>query len=249
MPLRAPAQRSTLVLTLVALTIVATCLRLSWWQWERAQWKRSLQDAWAARARAPAVALGADFRYDEPLRFRVATAAGRYETGSQIYLDNQVRDGRPGVLVVTPLRLTGSDARVLVVRGWLPWSSDRARLPRVPVPEGPLEVSGTLDTWPGQAALPGAAPAEAFAGDTWPWLDAAALARRVGGVVHGFVLREGGADEGPLQRAPAVFEDKRGMHIGYAIQWAAFAVIALLVYLRLLRGQAAARGDEQEGRV
>jgi len=155
-----------------------------------------------------------------------------------------VRDGRPGVLVVTPLRLTGSDARVLVVRGWLPWSSDRARLPRVPVPEGPLEVSGTLDTWPGQAALPGAAPAEAFAGDTWPWLDAAALARRVGGVVHGFVLREGGADEGPLQRALALDEAVFANLESMVLPVVALALTEVPVYLRLLRGQAAARGQQ-----
>ncbi len=241
MPLRAPARRSTLVLTLIALAIVATCLRLSWWQWQRAQSKERLYATQAARTRAPPLMLEAGFRYADDLRYRTGRVRGRFVAAGQVYIDNQVRDGRPGALVVTPLRLAGDTVSVLVVRGWVPWPIGHGRLPSVPVPMSAVEVDGVIDAPPPRASLLGDAPATAFDGDTWPWLDEAAMKRRAGAVAGGFVLRQGGADEGLLKRAPPLFEDKRGMHLGYALQWAVFALLAFIIYLRLLHGTRAAR--------
>ncbi|HMM77238.1 MAG TPA: SURF1 family protein [Gammaproteobacteria bacterium] len=236
MPLRAPAQRPTLLLTLVAIAIVATCLRLCWWQLERAQGKRRLHDALIERSRASPLALNAAFRYREALRFRAVTARGFFEPGAQIYLDNQVRDGRPGALLVTPFRIEHGGPRVLVLRGWVPWSADRTRLPPAPAPAGLVEIAAVLDAPPAHSGVLGDAPAAAYAGAVWPWLDEAAMQRRAGAYAAGFVLRQSGADEAPLERTPVVVEDKRAMHLAYAVQWAALALLAGLIYLRLLRG-------------
>ena len=40
---------------------------------------------------------------DEPLLYRHVRAAGEYDAAGQIYLDNQVMQGRAGYFVVTPL--------------------------------------------------------------------------------------------------------------------------------------------------
>lgn len=237
MPLRAPAQqRQTLLLTLVALAVVATCLRLCWWQLERAQWKRRMHDTLVERSRAKPLAVNAAFRYREDLRFRAVSARGRFDPGAQVYLDNQVRDGRPGALLVTPFEIENGGPRVLVLRGWVPWSADRARLAAVPTPTGLVEIAAVLDAPPAHSTVLGDAPAAAFAGEIWPWLDDAAMQRRAGPYASGFVLRQSGPDEAQLRRTPVVFEEKRAMHIGYAIQWAALALLAGVIYLRLLRG-------------
>ncbi|MGE0673888.1 MAG: SURF1 family protein [Methylibium sp.] len=246
MPLRAPTQRPTLLLTLVAIVVVATCLRLSWWQLERAQSKRRMHDALAERSRASPLALDAAFRYRDELRFRAVTARGSFEPGAEIYLDNQVRHGRPGALVLTPFRLEHGGPRVLVLRGWVPWSADRARLATVPAPGGHVEIAAVLDAPPAHSTVLGEAPAAAFAGAVWPWLDDAAMHRRAGPHASGFVLRQRGADDAPLERVPVVFEEKRAMHIGYALQWAALALLAGLVYLRLLRGPRGERAAPAE---
>lgn len=236
MPLRLPAQRSTLFLTLVAIVVIASCLRLSWWQLERAQYKRQVHDTLVERSRASPLTLDTAFAYRESLRFRAVTARGRFLPEFEIHIDNQVRDGKPGALVMTPFEFEHGGPRVLVLRGWVPWSPDRRRLPELAPPAGIVEIAAVLDTPPAHSTVLGAAPAEAFAGKVWPWLDHNAMQQRAGPVAAGFVLRLSGPDQPPLLRVPVVFEEKRAMHIGYAIQWAALALLASLIYLRLLRG-------------
>lgn len=235
MPLRIPTQRPALILTLVAIVVIATCLRLSWWQLERAQWKRRIHHALVERSRANPIALDASFRYRDDLRFRTVRARGSFIAAAEIHLDNQVRDGRPGALVATPFQVEHGGPRVLVLRGWVPWSADRGSLPEVPAPTGTIEISGMLDAPPAHGIVLGEAPAAAFIGKVWPWLNEAALQQRAGPLASGFVLRQNGPDELPLQRVPAVFEEKRAMHLGYAIHWAALALLAFFLYWRLLR--------------
>jgi len=241
MPLRAPTQRPALFLTLIAIALIATCLRLSWWQLERAQWKHRVHLAMTERSRALPLVLDAHFRYDDELRFRPVSARGSFIPDAEIQLDNQVRDGRPGALVATPFQVEQGGPRVLVLRGWVPWSADRGSLPEVPAPAGSLEITGVLDAPPAHTGVLGDVPPAAFAGKLWPWLDNDAMQTRAGLLASGFVLRQSGPDEPPLQRTPAVFEEKRAMHIAYAIQWAALALLAFFIYLRLLRAPPAER--------
>lgn len=246
MPLRTPTQRPALFLTLVAIAVIATCLRLSWWQLERAQWKRRIHHALIERSRASPIALDASFRYFDDLRFRSVRARGSFIAASEILIDNQVRNGRPGALVATPFQVEHGGPRVLVLRGWVPWSADRGNLPEVPAPAGAIEISGMLDAPPAHSTVLGEAPAAAFSGKVWPWLDEAAMEERAGPLASGFVLRQSGPDEPPLHRVPAVFEEKRAMHLGYAIQWAALALLAFFVYWRLLRAPQTGRSVPAE---
>ncbi|MCC7122865.1 MAG: SURF1 family protein [Gammaproteobacteria bacterium] len=241
MPLRAPAQRLTLILTLVAIAMIATCLRLCWWQLERAHWKRRVHDAMVERSRASPLALDAAFRYRDELRFRTVTARGRFDATAQVYLDSQVRDGVAGALVVTPFVVADGGPRVLVVRGWVPWSPDRTRLAAAPAPAGSVDLAAVLDAPPSHSAVLGDVPAAAFASEVWPWLDIDVMRERAGDFAAGFVLRQSGADDAALKRTPVVFEEKRAMHLGYAIQWAALAGLTCVIYLRLLRGPRRAR--------
>jgi surfeit locus 1 family protein len=52
---------------------------------------------------------------------------GVYDTANDIVLMNRIRRGAPGVNVITPLRITGSDSAVLVNRGWV-YSPDGAAI-------------------------------------------------------------------------------------------------------------------------
>jgi surfeit locus 1 family protein len=75
-----------------------------------------------------------------------------------------------------------------------------------------------------------------MAGALWPYLDWHLLAERAGPMQEGVVLRQDAAAEGALLRIRPAMEEKRGMHIGYAVQWFAFAAIVALATMRLLRG-------------
>ena len=70
------------------------------------------------------------------------TVVGNYEPDKQIFLDNRQEHGLPGVHVITPLKIEGSDTRILVNRGWAGWTQGRSVLPRVSTPTGRVQITG-----------------------------------------------------------------------------------------------------------
>lgn len=125
---------------LLAATLVAVFGSLGRWQLGRmAQKQAMLDEAAAVRAVPPQAlreALDSGRGYD-----RVA-ATGRFADGPAVVLDNQLRDGRPGVRGYRVFLSDGAPP-VLVELGWLPLPGDRS-LPAVDHPQGEVEVRGLL---------------------------------------------------------------------------------------------------------
>ena len=78
----------------------------------------------------------------QALRYRNVVAHGIYEPQFQILIDNRTHHGQAGYHVITPLRLAGSELRVLVNRGWVPALAEHRLVPQVSTPSGTVEVSG-----------------------------------------------------------------------------------------------------------
>jgi surfeit locus 1 family protein len=128
--------------TLAAVAFVALTMALGRWQAHRAEEKLQRQALYEARMREAPVRLTGAVDSADPLLFRRVTAAGRWIAERQVFVDNQVHAGHAGFEVVTPLRLAGSDATLLVNRGWIERDANYPRAPRVPVPSGDVEVTG-----------------------------------------------------------------------------------------------------------
>lgn len=228
-----PARQSLarIIPNLAAVAFTALFVALGFWQLGRAEFKRELLiDFQGAAARQPQ-------RVEAPgelaglERYAPVEIAGRYDGGRQIFLDNRVRDGRIGVEVFTPL-LTGGGA-LLVNRGWLPMSPDRASLPVAPAPSGELTVRGRVSPPPAVGLELG----DARPPERWPWLTPylrleeaeSALGRDLAGRVillganepHGFIR----------EWEPATMFPER--HVGYAVQWFALAAAVVIVWLAL----------------
>ena len=158
---------------------------------------------------------------------------GRFEQAHQLFLENRKYQGRNGYHVVTPLKMDNSDIRVLVNRGWVPLAPDRRALPTVETPANAIEVSGI-------AHIP-APPALALNQDSprlqgpvrWPYLTIERFAGAVDYPVQPFVILQSPDDAHGFVRAWPRPVPNDAMHIGYALQWFAFAAIALIIYLRL----------------
>jgi surfeit locus 1 family protein len=233
MPPGSAARRSPLVLGILSAIAVLVCARLGVWQLERADEKQRLHTQMAERMEAQAFELLPGFTYRDQLRFRPVVVRGRFVAGAQVLLDNRVHDGRAGAAVYAPFAVAGEPRRLLVERGWVPWSKDHARLGEAPLPEGELQLRGFLDQPPLRSAFIGEAPEAAMAGALWPYLDWQRLGAKAGPLMEGVVLREDAATDGALLRFRPALEEKRGMHLGYAVQWFSFAGIVALVALRL----------------
>ncbi len=136
---------------LLTLTVVALCLALSWWQWQRAGEKRAWLADQAAKARSAPVTLEAALAQADP-QHQPVRVRGELDNRRSVLLDNRTHQGVAGYYLLTPLR-TGDDRWVLVNRGWLPRGADRRQLPPVPEVNGPVTVNGAVYVPPDNALV------------------------------------------------------------------------------------------------
>lgn len=222
----------SLVLTGLAL---AAFVSLGSWQLGRAREKQALVDSFAAGSRDTVDVTGLDFT-DLP-RYQQVRLRGSYDSARQILIDNMPSSaGRPGYRVLTPLERADGRGWVLVDRGWVPLGPSRANLPDVAVAGEEREVNGVLDGLP----VPGlrVGPAEAPGASGWPRVmlfpTEADVESALGAKVESrIVLLDPGSPDGFERNwRPALgFGPER--HLGYAIQWFAFALVAVVMLIAL----------------
>jgi surfeit locus 1 family protein len=231
-----PASRvfaPTLGLTLVALLLVAVFVRLGVWQWQRGE-QRQAAAARFERGADQLVELGSANGRDLPLYQRVS-ARGELDGAHQFLLDNRSHDGHPGYEVLTPLTRPGA-ATLIIDRGWLPFTGSRSRLPDVSIPmSGPVEVTGRLAALPSPGLALGRAPPSAGA---WPkvtsYPDMAQLAAALGAPTDALgariVLLDPGRPFGYVRawQAPGLPSLR---HFSYAVQWWAFALLTVALWV------------------
>lgn len=222
----------------VALAVLATgtFLALGNWQLGRAREKQALLAEFEAGSLGIVAANGRDL--GDLGRYQRVSIAGSYDPGRQVLLDNMPSpsDGRPGYRVLTPLRRADGRGWVLVDRGWVPLGATREELPDVAVGGGPREVTGVLDVLPvpGMRAGPAAVPGDS----RWPRVllfpTVPDVESALGVTVEPrVVLLDATAPDGYERKwRPALgFGPER--HLGYAIQWFAFALVAAVLFIAL----------------
>jgi surfeit locus 1 family protein len=224
----------TLFATALTLVAVALFARLGVWQLDRAGEKEKLQTQYA-RGQASVVELTAS-NAKSLSRYQRVTARGRYDSARQILLDNMPSAmGQPGYRVVTPFELD-SGGVILVDRGWLPMGPSRAQIPDIEVGTESRTISGRLDLLPRPGVRLG--PAAGAEAKNWPRVmsfpEQATIERALGReLLPGLILLDADQPDGyeRVWQARADFGPER--HIGYAVQWFAFALVAVVIYVLL----------------
>jgi surfeit locus 1 family protein len=222
----------TLPGTLLTLAGAALFVSLGFWQLSRAEQKRALL-AQASAGEASTVAAAPGALATLP-RYQRVIVRGRYDGEQQILLDNMYSaQGRPGYRVLTPLQLEESGAWVLIDRGWTAPGATRAQLPAVEVAANTRTVVGRLDELPQPGMRMGD---QADLGQGWPRVLhyptqaqlervlARPLAPRI------VILAEDQPDGYERTSRPLQHVDP-GRHVGYAVQWFAFALAAIVIYV------------------
>ncbi len=243
-PARVVGRRATLLGTVGVLLIAAVCIRLGFWQLDRLDQKRSRNAALAARMAEPPVSLSASLADSSGLIYRRAAAEGFFDNARSIILPGRSHRGAPGVLVLTPLRLSGTTA-LLVQRGWMP-SADGVSIDMEPLRvDSAVHVRGLVLPFLGAENTIAArasrdVPADSFR-RVWYAIDADALRAQFPYALLPLRLQvlpdsaRAAGDTIPVaQGAPTLDE---GPHLGYAIQWFSFALIFLVGWAALLRSR------------
>jgi surfeit locus 1 family protein len=165
---------------------------------------------------------------DTRLVNRPVVLAGEWLPDRTVYLDNRQMNAIPGFYVVTPLRIAGSQAVVLVQRGWVPRNfQERERLAPIETPTRTVEVRGRL-------APP---PAKLFSfsdEETGPIrqnLDLGAFRLETGLPLLALSVQQTGApSEGLLRQWPEAGSGAE-RNYGYAFQWWAMAALIAILYV------------------
>ncbi len=215
------------IATVVTAGAVLLFVLLGNWQLDRAAERRALDQEFSAAGPAlplPPAAVTVP-------RYQRVSANGSYDSAHQFLLDNMSEAGQAGVHVLTPLLLSDGSA-ILVDRGWAPFGATRELLPEVAVQSVPRTVAGRLDELP----RPGI-ELDAPAGKGWPRLAsypkmpelAAALGRELR---PQRILLDPQDPDGYVRnwRLSAMTAER---HLGYAIQWFAFAATAVAIWFAL----------------
>jgi surfeit locus 1 family protein len=213
--------------TLATAAAVILFAALGIWQLGRADDKRALASDFAAAS--PAIEwrqLPAD-----PPRYLRVSARGHYDSGHQFLLDNRSHDSVAGVEVLTPFVLDDGNA-VLVNRGWLPFGATREDLPAIDVDDDTRTIVGRIDDLPRPGVW-----LKASAATGWPRLVqyprmeelSAQLGRKLAARQ---LLLDPAVPDGYVREwtVPGTTADR---HLGYAMQWFAFAALAGAIWFVL----------------
>jgi surfeit locus 1 family protein len=205
---------------------VALTLWLGSWQMDRAGEKRARQALFEARMHDTPLQLTGAVASAEPLLYRHVRVAGEWLPARQIFVDNQIRDGRAGFHVITPVAIEGGRAAVLVNRGWVERTRDYPRPPNAPAPQGHAEVAGMAARPPARYLELGS---QTVAGDVWQNLSIERYAAASGlALLPVVVLQEAPAPGlAPVREVPDAGIAK---HIEYAFTWFALAATAFSLW-------------------
>ena len=215
---------------LVGVLVAAVCVRLGVWQLDRLEQRRDRNRVAAAHLAEPSMTLDGGAAQSvlvggpDLYRFRRVTAAGRFDFGRELVVIGRSDEGRPGVHVVTPLLIDDSVA-VLVERGWLPAADSRTYDSTQAHEPEQRTVSGVLLQAPARSVTRSGDP-------TWPLHvvspDPTSVAQRFPYAVLPLVLRRTSTPDGTTFEMIPLPEPTEGPHLSYALQWFAFATIALV---------------------
>jgi surfeit locus 1 family protein len=225
----------TVLGTLLTLAGVVLFVSLGMWQLDRAGQKRALL-AQATAGEESTVAATAR-TLDALPRYQRVQLTGGYDAQHQVLLDNMYSlQGRPGYRVLTPLQDAGG-AWVLVDRGWIAPGATRAQLPHVGVEESTRTVIGRVDHLPRPGMRMGD---ETHLGAGWPRVLhypthaqlSQALQRQL---AQHIVVLEADQPDGYERASRPLLHLDPGRHVGYAVQWFAFALVAIVIYILISR--------------
>jgi surfeit locus 1 family protein len=230
------------VIALAALVMVG----LGVWQLERLGQRRADNAVLRARLAQTPFDINSDptavLAEYQPVR-----ATGTYDFANEIVLRNRAYAESPGVHVLTPLRLTGSAAAVLVDRGWIPYTeAEPAARAVYQTPAGEVTVTGLARlsqarTMPFLPADPTLSPDQPRL-DAWFWPDLDQIQAQLPYPLVTVYLEadppaapQAGSPALPLPYAGHDYDLSDGPHLSYAIQWFGFAATLVVGSLVLWR--------------
>ena len=210
----------------VALAVIASAVfvRLGVWQLHRRRERRARNALITSRLQSPEADISAIPRDTALARFRRVRVSGIPDYDNELIFAARTRRGSPGVNVLTPVRFPGRDTAVIVNRGWI-YAPDGATVDLNKWHDRSTSFTGYAEELPSSG------------GSTYR--DRPRIIARMSvdvirkalpypvAPVYVVALGDSAQAEDKVARLSVPPLDD-GPHMGYALQWFAFAVIALV---------------------
>ncbi len=227
--------------TLLVSVACGVMIRLGFWQLDRLAQRRAFNAHYLVQSAAPPLELNAATLAADDLTemaYRQVVVTGVYEFSQEMAIRNQSWQSQPGVHLLTPLVITGTQTAVLVDRGWIPLDSYQNGDWRAFEEPGLIPVKGVIRlsqqaTFGGRAD-PTPQPGEVI--KAWNFVDLEKIKPQFSyNLAPVYVQKSPDGTETALPYPNLTeIEISAGPHLSYAIQWFVFTAILLGGYLFLV---------------
>ncbi|MFG2608082.1 SURF1 family protein [Streptomyces sp. NPDC048514] len=243
------SSRQWVILTLVAIALIPTMIRLGFWQHHRYQERTARNDLVSTALHAKPVPVeeltSPGHSVTRTEKYRTVTATGTFDTAREVVVRRRTSsDGEVGFHVLTPFVLTDGHV-VLVNRGWIPANGVQTAFPRIPAPPaGRTTITGRLKADETTAAS-GIKQVKGLPDRQIMLINSAAEAPRLGAkVLGGYVEQTAPAPRGgsPEQISDPGSEDAP-LNYAYMIQWWLFAAAVPVGWWFLVRREVREREE------
>lgn len=233
--------RQWIVPTLLILLGMAGLAQLGFWQLDRLEWRRGENQRIQTQLGAPPIALNLITEWDEADAWhdRQAQVTGVFEYGRQVGVKNRFYKSDPGIHLLTPFHIAGSERVLMVDRGWIPLAMVTEDWSQFNESGEEVEISGLLQKSASMSLEErGYQEVEVPADNLWYREDLTALQGQFEESLEPmFLLQQpvDGAEPGWPRRTAKAFELSEGNHLSYAIQWFCFSLILGIGYVLMVR--------------
>ena len=221
--------------TALTLGAIALFIALGSWQLRRAHEKVAMLAAFDAAAAQAPMTLAQARHAATPEHYPNVQVSGRFDPQRAWLLDNQIRDGHPGVMVFALFEAYEGGPPLLVNRGFLARDARGGLAPIPPVPQGMQTLVGLYAPPPGAGIRLGGdrLPQQTDWPKTSIYIDLDEIGADIGRRLEPRVLLLAPqAGSGFLREwKPEVLPPQR--HYGYAFTWFTFAIVAAAIFLIL----------------
>ncbi len=228
------------VLVLVVFIIL---INLGLWQLRRLEQRRAFNNEITTGLNQPPLTLAGREVDAEALHLRRVSVSGEFDNEEAIVIRNRPLNGQPGVDLVVPLRITGSDRAVLINRGWIPLQAPTPGDLAAYAVTGPVTIKGIAyrsqprpdgflvptdpTPQPGQTGL-----------TTWFRVDIERIQQQVPYPLLPIFVEQSPDEANPTPQPPLSVENivlTEGSHLSYAMQWFSFGLILVVTYVFFVR--------------
>jgi surfeit locus 1 family protein len=207
----------------LALVLATICTRLGFWQISRLHERQARNALVRSRLDSAEVDIWA-VPHDSTARFRRVRVTGTPDYAHQMIWAARIHNGSPGVNFLTPYRIPGRDSAVLVDRGWV-YAPDGATVEETRWRDTATTLTGFVESFPDVEGRTFTTRSTIISRLSYD-IVAKALPYPL---AHRYVVMIGDSVMAPDRIARLTLPPlDEGPHVSYAIQWFAFALVALI---------------------